>query len=93
VGPLKPVGDYIDVLVHPSVRRDALTAARHCALHAPRLVGSVMALVTFPTYGAARRAPSALEMLPIRARQSEKMVHPRFERVTEAGRYLEKKSA
>jgi signal transduction histidine kinase len=63
VGPLKPVGDYIDALVHPSARRDALTAARHRAFIAPRLLGSVLTLAMFPVYVAARGAPSALEML------------------------------
>jgi hypothetical protein len=93
VGSLKPVGDYFDALVHPSARRDALTAARHRAFIAPRLLSSVLALATLPIYVAVLGAPSRLEMLPMHAKQSKKTVHPTFERVTEAGRYLEKKSA
>jgi hypothetical protein len=93
VGPLKPVGDYINALVHPSARRNALTAACHRACIAPRVLGSVLPVATSPTCVTARGVPSALEMLPIQAKKSEKIVHPTFERVTRAGRYLEKKSA
>jgi cell cycle sensor histidine kinase DivJ len=63
VGPLKPIRDYIDTLVHPSVRHDALTAARHRAFIAPRLIGSVAALAAFPVYIAMRGMPSTLEVL------------------------------
>jgi hypothetical protein len=93
VGPLKPVGDYINALMHLSARRNAVTAARHRARIAPRVLGSVLPLATSPTCVAARGVPSALEMPPMRAKKSRKTVHPTFERVTEAGRYLEKKSA
>jgi len=63
VGPLKPIRDYIDTLVHPSVRHDALTAARHRAFIAPRLLGSVLALAAFPLYIVTRGAPSTLEVI------------------------------
>jgi len=63
VGLLKPIRDYIDTLVHPSARRDALTAARHRAFIAPRLLGSVAALAALPVYIAMRGAPSTLEVL------------------------------
>ncbi|MBV9556085.1 MAG: PAS domain-containing sensor histidine kinase [Pseudolabrys sp.] len=53
---------YVDALVHPSARQDALTAARHRAFIAPRLLGGVAALVTFPIYLAARGLPSVLEV-------------------------------
>jgi cell cycle sensor histidine kinase DivJ len=48
VGFLTPVWNYVDALVHPTARHDALTAARHRAFIAPRLLGSLIALATFP---------------------------------------------
>ncbi len=41
---------------------DALTAARHRAFIAPRLVGSLAALASFPVYIAFRGVPSVLEV-------------------------------
>ena len=79
--------------MHLSARRNALTAARHRTRIAPGLLGSVLPLAASPAYVVARGVPSALVMLPMRAKKSTKTVHPAFERVTEAGRYLEKKSA
>lgn len=58
----KPVRDYIDSLVHPSARREPLTAARHRAFIAPRLLGSLIALAAFPAYVAARGVPSPAEV-------------------------------
>jgi cell cycle sensor histidine kinase DivJ len=49
-------------LVHPAARHDALTAARHRAFIAPRLLGSLAALASFPVYLAFRGVPSALEV-------------------------------
>jgi len=63
VGLLKPIREYVDALVHPSVQHDALTAARHRAFIAPRLLGSSMALVAFPAYLALRGVPSVLEIV------------------------------
>jgi two-component system, cell cycle sensor histidine kinase DivJ len=63
VGLLTPVRDYIDTLVHPSARQDALTAARHRAFIAPRLLGSFVALAAFPIYLTLRGVPSALEVI------------------------------
>ncbi len=60
---LAPVRDYIDALVHPAARQDALTAARHRAFIAPRLLGSFAALAAFPVYLTMRGIPSALEVL------------------------------
>ncbi|MEX0752399.1 MAG: PAS domain-containing sensor histidine kinase [Xanthobacteraceae bacterium] len=59
---LAPVRDYIDALVHPSARQDTLTAARHRAFIAPRLLGSFAALAAFPIYLTMRGVPSALEL-------------------------------
>jgi cell cycle sensor histidine kinase DivJ len=61
IGLIAPVRDYIDTLVHPSARRDALTAARHRAFIAPRLLGGLIALAAFPLLWAVRGAPSAFE--------------------------------
>jgi len=59
---LTPVWSYVDALVHPAARQDALTAARHRAFIAPRLLGSLLALASFPVYLALRGAPDALEL-------------------------------
>jgi cell cycle sensor histidine kinase DivJ len=63
VGLLTPVRDYIDTLVHPSAQQDALTAARHRAFIAPRLLGSFAALAAFPVYVTVRGVPTALEVI------------------------------
>jgi len=63
VGLFAPVRDYIATLVHPSAQQDALTAARHRAFIAPRLLGSVVALAAVPAYLIARGAPSAVELV------------------------------
>ncbi|MEA2984821.1 MAG: two-component system, cell cycle sensor histidine kinase DivJ [Alphaproteobacteria bacterium] len=59
---LAPVRDYIDALVHPTARQDALVAARHRAFIAPRLLGSFAALAAFPLYLTMRGIPSAIEI-------------------------------
>ncbi len=63
MGLFAPVRDYISTLVHPTARQDALTAARHRAFIAPRLLGSVVALASFPAYLIVRGAPSAVELI------------------------------
>jgi cell cycle sensor histidine kinase DivJ len=63
VGLLRPIREYIDTLVHPSAQHDPLTAARHRAFIAPRLIGSVVALAAFPIYIAMRGTPSMLEIV------------------------------
>ena len=59
---LTPVWNYVDALVHPAAQHDALTAARHRAFIAPRLIGSFAALASFPVYLAFRGVPSLLEV-------------------------------
>jgi cell cycle sensor histidine kinase DivJ len=59
---LSIIRDCLDALLHPSARYDALTRARHRAFMAPRLLGSLVALATFPIYLALRGAPSAIEV-------------------------------
>ncbi len=49
--------------MHPSAQQDALTAARHRAFIAPRLLGSIIALASFPAYLMVLGAPSAIEMI------------------------------
>jgi cell cycle sensor histidine kinase DivJ len=63
VGLFKPIRDYVDTLVHPSAQRDALTASRHRAFIAPRLLGSIVALAALPIYVTMRGVPSVLEVL------------------------------
>ena len=63
MGLLKPIRDYVDTLVHPSAQRDALTASRHRAFIAPRLLGSIAALAALPLYIVMRGVPSVLEVL------------------------------
>ncbi len=58
-----PIRHYIETLVHPSAQQDALTAARHRAFIAPRLLGGVVAVALFPIYLLARGAPSVLELV------------------------------
>ena len=59
---LTPLWQYVDALVYPAARQDALTAARHRAFIAPRLVFSFVALAAFPVFIALRGVPSALEL-------------------------------
>jgi two-component system, cell cycle sensor histidine kinase DivJ len=63
VGLFAPVRDYIESLVHASARQNALTAARHRAFIAPRLVGSIIALASFPAYLIVRGAPGLIELM------------------------------
>jgi len=56
------VWNYVDALVHPNATQDPLTAARHRAFIAPRLIGSFVALASFPAYVVFRGVPSALEV-------------------------------
>ncbi len=63
MGLFAPIRNYIETLVHPSAQQDALTAARHRAFIAPRLLGSIVALASFPVYLLIRGAPSAIELL------------------------------
>jgi len=55
--------NHIDALVHPSARSDALTAARHRAFIAPRLLGGFAALAALPLYLAVRGVPDWLEFI------------------------------
>jgi two-component system, cell cycle sensor histidine kinase DivJ len=63
VGLFAPIRNYVETLIHPSARQDALTAARHRAFIAPRLLGSILALASFPVYLLIRGAPSGIELL------------------------------
>ena len=58
---LESVGAYIDALVHPSARMDALVASRHRAFIAVRLLGGLIVLSSIPVYLAVRGAPTPLE--------------------------------
>jgi cell cycle sensor histidine kinase DivJ len=63
VGLFAPVRDYVETLVHPSAQQDALTASRHRAFIAPRLLGSIIALASFPVYLLARGTPTPIELM------------------------------
>jgi len=63
VNVLASVRDYIDALVHPTARQDAVAAARHRAFIAPRLLGSFAALGAFPLYLTMRGIPTAIEIV------------------------------
>jgi len=58
-----PFRDYVATLVHPSALTDALTAARHRAFMAPRLIGGIAALASLPLYLIDRPAPNAVELV------------------------------
>jgi cell cycle sensor histidine kinase DivJ len=62
VGLFAPIRRYVETLVHPSAQQDALTAARHRAFIAPRLLGSIVALASFPIYLLVRGTPSVTEL-------------------------------
>jgi signal transduction histidine kinase len=57
-----PIGDYIETLVHPAVRQDAPTAARHYAFIATRILGSIVALASLPIYLLIRNTLTAVEI-------------------------------
>jgi cell cycle sensor histidine kinase DivJ len=59
---LTAVWNYVDDLVHPSARADALTAARHRAFIAPRLIGGFVLIAALPVYVAFRGVPSVFEV-------------------------------
>jgi cell cycle sensor histidine kinase DivJ len=59
---LTPVWNYVDALVHPAAKAHALTAARHRAFIAPRLIGSLLALAGVPVYLVLRGVPSLVEL-------------------------------
>jgi two-component system, cell cycle sensor histidine kinase DivJ len=61
VGAFAPIRDYVETLVHPSAQQDTLTAARHRAFIAPRLIGGVVALSALPFYLIVRGTPSSAE--------------------------------
>ena len=63
LGLFAPIRHYIDTLVHPTAQQDVLSAARHRAFIAPRLLGSVIVLACFPAYLIMRGAPSAIELV------------------------------
>jgi two-component system, cell cycle sensor histidine kinase DivJ len=61
VNVLAPFRDYIDALVHPSARHDALTAARHRAFIGSRILIGLSTLATFPLYLVFKGVPGLLE--------------------------------
>lgn len=53
---------FLDALVHPSVRYDAMEDARHRLFIGARLFGSFVLLASFPIYIAVRGAPGVIEV-------------------------------
>ena len=53
---------FIEQLVHVSARRDPLTAARHRAFIAPRMIGGLLALTALPVHLAINGVPGPLEI-------------------------------
>ena len=53
---------FIEQLVHVSARRDPLTAARHRAFIAPRMIGGLLALTALPVHLAINGVPGSLEI-------------------------------
>lgn len=60
---LTPVWNYVNAMVHPTAARDAITAARHRAFIASRLIGSFAVMASFPIYVAFRGVPSVVEIM------------------------------
>jgi two-component system, cell cycle sensor histidine kinase DivJ len=58
---LAPFRDYVDALVYPSARDDALVAARHRAFIGSRILLGLTALAAFPVYLVFNGVPGALE--------------------------------
>ena len=52
---------FVDSLLHPSARRDALSSTRHRAFIAAHLLGAVTLLAAFPVFLALRGTPTPLE--------------------------------
>ncbi len=63
MGVFAPIEDYLGTLVHPSALGDALTAARHRAFIAPRLLAGVVGLALLPLYLIVRGTPRAIELV------------------------------
>ena len=53
---------YLDTVVHPAARGDALAAAQHRVFIAPRVFGGAAVLAVLPVYLTLRGLPSGLEL-------------------------------
>lgn len=62
---LVPVRAYLDTLIHPAARQDALVAARHRAFFATRLFVGLSALAVLPLYLALRGVPGPVEVVAL----------------------------
>ncbi|HWP25963.1 MAG TPA: PAS domain-containing sensor histidine kinase [Xanthobacteraceae bacterium] len=59
----RPIRDYVNTLMHACAHADHLTAARHRAFIATRLLTSVVGIALIPLYVALRGAPGGFEVL------------------------------
>ncbi|MGE0339390.1 MAG: ATP-binding protein [Xanthobacteraceae bacterium] len=62
---LMPLRAYLDALIHPAARQDALVAARHRAFFATRLFVGLSALAGLPLYLALHGVPGPLEVVAL----------------------------
>ena len=60
---IKILREHLDSLLHPSVRGDAMTSARHRSFIALRMGGGLAVLSGVPVYLAIRGAPSMIEVI------------------------------
>lgn len=60
---IKILREHLDSLLHPSVRGDAMTSARHRSFIALRMGGGLAVLSGVPVYLAIRGAPSMIEVM------------------------------
>lgn len=56
------ISRFLDALLHPSARYDAMAGVRHRVFIGTRLLGSFALLASFPIYAALRGAPGVLEV-------------------------------
>jgi cell cycle sensor histidine kinase DivJ len=62
VGLVSKIVGFVDTLLHPSARRDALSSTRHRAFIGAHLLGAMTLLAGFPIYLVARGTPTPLEV-------------------------------
>src|SRR5262249_42260386 len=63
LGVISKIVGFVDSLLHPSARRDALSSTRHRAFIGAHLLGAVTLLAAFPIFLALRGTPTPLEAL------------------------------
>ena len=59
------IRNFIDAMLHPSARADAMTSVRHRVFIAPRLLGSLAVLALLPFYLTLRGSPTVAELMVV----------------------------